>query len=102
MKSETKNIACKLTSAELQARKASVIAELKRAVIEKTETTNGARYKFDGSDTMLDAIINFIKTERQCCSFFDFNVAVDATGFIWLELSGPEGTKSFIEDEIGL
>ena len=62
----------------------------------------GIRYKFDSSDKMLDLISSFTKTERMCCDFFDFTLTVEAeTGFMWLELSGPKGTKEFVNEEIG-
>lgn len=94
-------VTCKLTTPELQQRKKTVIAELKGLLLERTETLKGVKYKFENSDKMIDLVANFIKTERMCCSFFDFNLFVSAdNGFMWLELSGPEGTKQFIKDEI--
>lgn len=92
---------CKLNTPELQQRKRTVIAELKNLVLAKAETPAGFKYKFDGSDKILDLLNNFIKTERMCCDFFIFNLSVgDDKGFTWLELSGPEGTKEFIRKEI--
>lgn len=93
---------CKLTTPELQERKKTVIAELKALVLERKETKTGVQYKFDGSDKMIDLLTSFIKTERLCCDFFSFDLSVESEEkFIWLELSGPEGTKDFIETEIG-
>jgi hypothetical protein len=97
---ETK-LSCKLTTPELQQRKKTVIAELKNLVLEKVETDNGFKYKFNGSDKMLDLLNSFIKTERLCCSFFVFNLTASSdNSFAWLELSGPEGTKDFIKYEV--
>lgn len=102
MKTETKKITCKLTTPELQARKKSAIAELKTLLLEKVETDNGIKYKFEGTDKMIDLVTSFIKTERLCCDFFDFSLSVGGEGgYLWLELSGPEGTKEFINEEIG-
>lgn len=99
---EEGKLSCKLTTPELQQRKRTVIAELKNQVLEKVETDSGYKYKFEGSDKMLDLLNSFIKTERLCCDFFAFTLtaASDKT-FIWLELSGPEATKDFIDHEIG-
>ena len=98
---EQAKLTCKLTTPELQQRKKTVIAELKSQVLEKVETDQGFKYKFDGSDKMLDLLNSFIKTERLCCEFFVFNLTASSnTKFTWLELSGPEGTKDFIEHEI--
>ena len=94
-------ISCKLTTPELRQRKASVIAMLKKLMVEKQEISNGFRYKFDGSDQTLDLLNDFIKTERLCCDFFTFRLTVaDQESPVWLELSGPEGAKAFIENEI--
>ncbi|MEO7988627.1 MAG: hypothetical protein ABI663_03745 [Chryseolinea sp.] len=98
---EEAKLSCKLTTPELQQRKKTVIAELKNHVLEKTETEKGFKYKFNGSDKMLDLLNCFIKTERLCCSFFVFNLTASSdNSFAWLELSGPDGTKDFIKHEI--
>jgi len=98
---EEAKLSCKLTTPELQLRKKTIIAELKNLVLEKTETDKGVRYKFEGSDKILDLLNTFIKTERLCCDFFVFNlIASSDTKFALLELSGPEGTKEFIKHEI--
>jgi hypothetical protein len=98
-----KNLTCKLTTPELQQRKKTAIAELKQLILEKQETAHGMKYKFDGSDKILDLLVSFIKTERSCCNFFDFILtAGNENSFAWLELSGPDGTKTFLKEEIGL
>lgn len=98
---EEAKLSCKLTTPELQQRKKTVIAELKNQLLEKMETEKGFKYKFNGSDKMLDLLNSFIKTERLCCDFFVFNLTASSdTKFIWLELSGPEGTKDFVKHEI--
>lgn len=94
-------LSCKLTTPELQERKKTIIAELKNLMLEKVEIEKGFKYKFDGSDNTLDLLNNFIKTERLCCSFFVFTLTASGeANSIWLELSGPEGTKDFIKHEI--
>jgi len=98
---EEAKLSCKLPTAELQQRKKTVVDELKHLVLERIETDHGFKYKFEGSDKMLDILNSFIKTERLCCDFFVFNLTVaDERNFTWLELSGPEGTKDFITNEI--
>ncbi len=98
---ERAKLTCKLTTPELQQRKKTVVAELKSLLLEKTELEHGFKYKFDGSDKMLDLLNSFIKTERLCCDFFVFNLTASSdTKFTWLELTGPEGIKDFIKYEI--
>ncbi|PBQ33927.1 hypothetical protein CNR22_19775 [Sphingobacteriaceae bacterium] len=96
-----KEMACKLTSPELRKRKETVLAELRKAVIERKELVNGYAFKFNCSDQMLDKLNEFIKSERQCCDFFTFNVLTSGEE-VWLELTGEEGVKDFIKTELEL
>ncbi len=97
------SLTCTLTSAEMQERKATVIANLQKKLIEKKELIDGYAFKFNGSDGMVDELSTFIKTERECCSFFNFNLSIAGNkSTAWLELTGPEGAKDFITTELGL
>lgn len=95
-----KSLSCKLTSPELRNRKEEVLAKLKGQVLEKKELSNGYSYKFNGADMTLDMLTDFIKSERQCCDFFDFKLDINNDSFIWLEISGKKGVKQFIETEL--
>ncbi|MDJ1470177.1 hypothetical protein [Xanthocytophaga flava] len=95
-------LSCKLTTPQLQERKQTVIASLRNQVQEKKELTNGYAYKFENSDTLLDELTTFIKTERMCCDFFSFELKVKPDESVWLQLTGPQGAKAFIETEIQL
>ncbi|MBL0342903.1 MAG: hypothetical protein IPP71_19730 [Bacteroidetes bacterium] len=102
-KSKSGEIACKLTSPELQARKATVLSSLKAQVIEKKELKNGYAFKFPGNDKIVDELTEFVKTERECCDFFTFNISISGDkSEAWLELTGAEGTKDFIVNELEL
>lgn len=96
-------LACQLTGPELQKRKASVLASLKKQVVDKKELADGYSYKFAGTDSVMEELVNFIKTERMCCDFFEFTlkVAGDASA-TWLNITGPEGAKDFINTELEL
>ena len=98
-----KELSCKLTTPELRKRKETVIASLKKQVIEKKELVNGYSYQFKGSDALLDELTEFIKTERVCCDFFDFGLSVkgDASLAI-LTITGPGEAKHFITSELEL
>lgn len=98
-----KEIACKLTSPELQARKAGAVAELKKKILETAETEHGYAFRFAGSDETLGQLMVFIQAERRCCGFFTFKFGIqDPESPIWLEISGASGAKSFIKDELEL
>jgi hypothetical protein len=98
----TKPMTCKLTSPELMKRKKEVITILKKQVLEQTELSNGYSYKFNGTDETLDSLTAFIKSERMCCDFFNFNLQVANESFIWLHITGAEGVKEFIKKELEL
>lgn len=102
-KSKNTSMSCKLTTTELQERKATIIAKLKKSMIDKKELVNGYAYKFKGDDAMVDQLADFIKTERECCDFFTFNISVSGDkSEAWLELKGSEGAKEFIVSELEL
>ncbi|HKR06439.1 MAG TPA: hypothetical protein VJY62_17530 [Bacteroidia bacterium] len=102
-KTASNNLSCKLTSPELQQRKTTVIASLKSQVVEKKELENGYAYKFIGSDKVVDELTEFIKSERQCCDFFTFNLSISGDkSEAWLELIGPKGAKDFIFQELDI
>ena len=98
-----KEIACKLTTPELQARKDGAVAELKKKIVETVETEHGYAFRFAGSDETLGQLMVFIQAERQCCSFFTFKLGIqDPESPIWLEISGATGAKEFVKSELGL
>lgn len=102
-KSKSGEMTCKLTSSELQARKATVLNSLKAQMIQKKELKNGYAFKFPGNDKMVDELTEFIKTERECCDFFTFNLSISGDkSEAWLELSGEGDVKDFITAELGL
>ena len=70
-------------------------------MVEKKELENGFAFRFNGSDAMIDELTEFIKTERQCCDFFTFNLSVEGdSSTAWLELTGPKEVKEFIQTEL--
>jgi len=97
MKSENeKPLTCKLSTPELQQRKATVIAEIKSKYSEKKELPDGFAFKFQNDDKTIDLLTEFIKSERQCCDFFDFAIRIKSDDAVWLEITGPKGVKEFI------
>lgn len=99
---DKKPMTCKLTSPELQKRKATVIAAIRKLIKEKKELTNGYAYRFVGTDHNVDLLTDFIKTERQCCDFFNFSIDVNNDETTWLKITGTKGVKGFITSELEL
>lgn len=103
VKADSAMVSCKLTSDELQQRRETVLASLKSKVIEKKELANGYAFKFEGSDQNIDELIEFIKTERECCDFFVFGLSISGDkSVVWLDLTGPPGVKDMITVELGI
>jgi hypothetical protein len=90
-------IACTLGPAALKARQDDLLGGLVRRAAERIDIPNGYRVRFDPTDGVLAAIANVIEIERQCCRFLTFRVIAEPdTGPIWLEFSGPPGTREFL------
>ena len=90
-------IACSLTSDELQERRSAVLQKVRLAVLEVRELKDGFAYSFPSEGDWLRELAGLIDLERQCCPFLRFNLTVEANGGpLWLEMTGPEGTKNFL------
>lgn len=99
----TAEVTCKLTTPELRKRKETVIASLKQGILERKELPNGFAFKFSGNDQTIDKLTEFIKTERECCDFFTFNLAISGDKKeAWLQLTGAGKAKDFILSELEL
>ena len=58
----------------------------------------GYQLDFPATSEALTQITAMIDAERQCCRFLRFSLTIEPNlGVIALELSGPEGTREFLE-----
>jgi hypothetical protein len=90
-------VACSLTGSELQERRRQVLSKVGAAVLEVKDLGDGYAYRFPTDEVWITELANLITFERQCCPFLKFNVRIEpGAGPIWLELTGPEGTKDFL------
>jgi hypothetical protein len=97
MESSKLPIACSLTGPELQERRRQILRKVGEAVLEVKDLGDGYAYRFPSDGVWITELANLVTFERQCCPFLQFNVRVEpGAGPIWLELSGPEGTKDFL------
>jgi len=97
MEVSTLPVACSLTEPELRERRSAVLKKVGQAVLEVVELENGYAYRFPSDDEWLGELINLVRLERQCCPFLTFKISVEpGDGPVWLELTGPSGTKEFI------
>ena len=90
-------IACTLSTPELQQRRSKLLQEVRAAALEVKEIASGFAYRFPSDDSLLGDLFMLIQLEHQCCPFLRFSLVVEAgDGPVWLELTGPPGTKEFL------
>jgi hypothetical protein len=90
-------IACTLGPAALEARREDLLGSLVRRADERLELPNGYRVRFPPGDDVLPTIAKVVDVERQCCRFLTFQVTVEPDGGpIWMEFTGPPGTREFL------
>ena len=88
-------IACTLSQDERLTRQ-KLCDSLRPAVQEVQEREHGYGYRL-ASDDVLPALVEIVRLERRCCPFLQFTLTAAANnGPIWLEVTGPEGTKAFL------
>ena len=92
-------IACTLSASKLGERKSGIGRELQSALIAVKELENGFAYSFPSDDETQARLTQFIALEQECCAFLRFRLQPERENQrIWLEVTGPEGTKEFLKD----
>lgn len=96
-------VSCTLNAAQIQERRAQVLQPLKRFITAQTPLEDGYLFEFAANDESLNLLLRFIQLERECCTFLRFRLTVEPNnGPVLLEMTGPQGTKAFIEAEMEL
>jgi hypothetical protein len=91
-------IACRLTDAELRARREGLLARARSSVVSATWTNQGLTLEFEGTPAALATVLEMVAVERQCCPFLRFQVDTGPDGRpISLAITGPPGTREFLE-----
>jgi hypothetical protein len=91
-------VACRLTSAELRERKATLLAQFKSAVIGTEELRDGYAFRVAGDAQRIAMIAEMITAERECCPFLTFElVALPDMGPVIVRVAGPAGAKEFLK-----
>jgi hypothetical protein len=95
-------VACTLSQPDLARRRAGLFADLARRRQEARWLSEGVALRYSSELRTLALLGEFIQLERQCCPFLRFQLTVEPGGGpIWLELTGPAGTREFLAHEIG-
>lgn len=90
-------VACTLTAPELQERRSTLLKKFSGSVLEVKELESGYAYRFPSEEMWIVEVTNLITLERQCCPFLRFELKLEpGFGPMWLELTGPTGTKEFL------
>lgn len=94
-------IVCTLSERELAERRAGLLAELRRHRQEIRWLADGATFRYASATAVVDLLTEFVRLESRCCPFLRFRLTVDpAGGASWLELTGPSGTREFLEAQL--
>lgn len=95
-------VACTLDAATLQTRREGLLSQLAAQSVAREPLANGLRLRFDAGADTLALIGRVIDAERRCCRFLQFQLTVtpDEGPFV-LDLTGPEGTREFLDALIG-
>jgi hypothetical protein len=90
-------IACTLTADDLLARREGLISDLLRRAEGHEDLGEGLRFRFAPTEDTLSTIAQAVDAERRCCRFLRFAITVEPDGGpMFLELSGPTGTREFL------
>ena len=88
-----------MTNSELQERRRSVLQSARSVVAELIEIEHGFRYRFPSDRIWIKELANLVELEHQCCPFLEFKIIVEpGDGPVWLEMTGPDGTKEFLAE----
>jgi hypothetical protein len=90
-------VACTLTPDALEARRAGLLSDLLRRADGREDTPDGLRLRFVPTDDTLTTIARAVEAERHCCRFLRFEITIEPDGGpVFLELTGPPGTREFV------
>jgi hypothetical protein len=91
-------IVCTLTPDALRARREGLLSDLMRQAESHDKLPEGLRLRFAATDERLSTITRAVEAERHCCRFLRFGITVEPDGGpIFVELSGPPGTRDFVK-----
>lgn len=91
-------IACALTPEQLEARRDELLPGLLRRARSYRDTAAGRVFEFVDAPGLLRDLARTLELERGCCRFLAFSLTLEPDGGpIRLEISGPEGTRQFLD-----
>jgi len=95
--SDELSIACRLADEDLRRREATLLQQLKSAVIARAELPDGYSFELINEKKSLNLAAEVIAAERECCPFLKFCLSTEPNlGPLRLTITGPPGTKEFL------
>jgi hypothetical protein len=95
-------VACTLSERELAERRAGLLQDLRRHREGVRWLPDGAACRYAPGHDVVASLAEFLRLESQCCAFLRFRLTIEpAGGPIWLELTGPAGTREFLAAQLG-
>ena len=75
--------------------------ELFSRIEEFRELPNGYEFRLADEPALISQLTEFVSLEKLCCPFLTFVIEIQAErGPVWLGLTGRDGVKAFIREEI--
>lgn len=103
METNQSPLACDMTAIPADQRPVHLAAsrELFSQIQETRELSDGYQFRFANDASVIRGLAEFIVLEKLCCPFLSFAIEIEAeTGRVWLRLTGREGVKEFIREEV--
>jgi hypothetical protein len=96
-------IVCALPEAQLRERAGGLLAQLVAAAGERRLTDDGAILELATTPETVELLHRVVAAERECCRFLRFRLTFEPDlGPIALEITGPAGTREFLQATFGL
>ncbi len=90
-------VACTLTPEALRTRREGLLIDLVRQSKRREDLDSGLPLEFTPSAETIALIARAIGAERHCCRFLRFGMTVEPDGGpVFLEMTGPAGTRDFV------
>lgn len=78
-----------------------LLEQIQASIQEVVELPDGYAFRFPSEAEQILILAEFITLERRCCLFFNFKLEIESNnGPLWLRLTGGEGVKEFLKDEL--
>lgn len=88
---------CKLSPAELAARRHELIPGLFKRAEKVEDIPDGLRFHFQNKPGLLADLAKIMEREQDCCSFLRIQLTMEAgEGPVMFDVTGPEGTADML------